>query len=88
MAGFGISAAFGIPGVGFPELIIILVIVLLLFGPKRLPQLGKSIGKTVKSLREGMDGKDGTVLEEAEDDAAAPKAAKKAAATTASDDEE
>ena len=47
-----------IPGLGVQELVIILVIVLVLFGPKRLPQLGKSLGKTVKSLRDGIDGKD------------------------------
>ena len=51
-------ALLGIPGLGTGELVIILVIVLVLFGPKRLPQLGKSIGKTVKSMRDGLDGKD------------------------------
>jgi len=50
-------AAF-IPGLGTTELIIILVIILVLFGPKRLPQLGKSLGKTMKAIREGADGKD------------------------------
>lgn len=44
-------------GIGAPELIIILVIVLVLFGPKRLPQLGKSLGKTMKAIREGAEGK-------------------------------
>jgi len=44
-------------GIGAPELIIILVIVLVLFGPKRLPQLGKSLGQTMKALREGAEGK-------------------------------
>jgi len=39
------------------EWVIILAIVLLLFGPSRLPKLGKSLGKTVRSLREGLDGK-------------------------------
>jgi len=51
-------ALLGIPGLGTGELVIILVIVLVLFGPKRLPQLGKSLGKTVKSVREGLEGKD------------------------------
>ena len=46
-------------GVGAPELIIILVIVLVLFGPKRLPELGKSLGKTMKAIREGAEGKMG-----------------------------
>ena len=51
-------ALLGIPGLGTGELVIILVIVLVLFGPKRLPQLGKSLGKTVKSMRDGLEGKD------------------------------
>lgn len=44
-------------GLGGPELLIILVVVLLLFGPSRLPQLGKSLGKTMKAIRDGVDGK-------------------------------
>ena len=40
-------------GMGVPELLIILVVVLLIFGPKNLPKLGSAIGKSVKSLREG-----------------------------------
>lgn len=53
-------------GLGVPELVIILVVVLLIFGPKNLPKLGASLGKTVKSLREGMafDKKDDEELEE------------------------
>lgn len=47
------------PSVGPLELIIILVVVLLLFGPKNLPKLGKSVGATVKSIREGMEEGDG-----------------------------
>lgn len=52
-------------GLGVPELVIILVVVLLIFGPKNLPKLGASLGKTVKSLREGMafDKKDDEVEE-------------------------
>ena len=42
-------------GLGMPELIIILIVVLLLFGPKNFPKLGSALGKTVKNLREGMD---------------------------------
>lgn len=53
-------------GLGVPELVIILVVVLLIFGPKNLPKLGASLGKTVKSLREGMafDKKDDEEVEE------------------------
>jgi sec-independent protein translocase protein TatA len=78
---FAIALPF-LGGVGAPELIIILVIVLILFGPKRLPALGKSIGKTFKSLKDGIDGK----LEEGEDEddveATTAKKAEPAAAET------
>jgi sec-independent protein translocase protein TatA len=53
---FAIALPF-LGGIGAPELIIVLVIVLILFGPKRLPALGKSIGKTFKSLKDGIEGK-------------------------------
>ena len=48
------------------EWIIILIIVLVIFGPKNLPKLGASLGKTVKNLREGMQGDDEATAEEAE----------------------
>ena len=56
-------------------LIIILIIVLIIFGPKQLPQLGKSLGKTMKAIREGAEGKgeEGT-----EGEAGAEKTAAKA----------
>ena len=38
-------------GIGIPEIAVIVVLALLIFGPKRLPQLGKSIGKTLKGLQ-------------------------------------
>lgn len=41
-------------GMGVPELLIILAVILLIFGPKNLPKLGNALGKTVKGLREGM----------------------------------
>lgn len=43
-------------GIGIPELVIILVVVLLIFGPKNLPKIGSALGKTVKNLRDGMGG--------------------------------
>lgn len=45
-------------GLGAPELIVILIVVLVIFGPKNLPKLGKSFGQTVKGIREGMEGDD------------------------------
>ena len=54
-------------GMGVPELLIILVVVLLIFGPKNLPKLGSALGKTVKNLRDGMGaGKEDEVEEEEE----------------------
>ena len=38
-------------GIGMPEIAVIVVLALLIFGPKRLPQLGKTIGKTLKGLQ-------------------------------------
>src|SRR5262245_38348014 len=38
-----------------PELIIVLVIALLIFGPKKLPEMGSAIGKSIKEFRKGMN---------------------------------
>ncbi|HCJ33449.1 MAG TPA: twin-arginine translocase TatA/TatE family subunit, partial [Ktedonobacter sp.] len=42
-------------GLHMPELIIILVVALLIFGPKKLPEMGASIGKSIKEFRKGMN---------------------------------
>ncbi|MDO4712330.1 MAG: twin-arginine translocase TatA/TatE family subunit [Candidatus Saccharibacteria bacterium] len=39
------------PHIGLPELIVILVVLLLLFGAKRLPELARSIGSSAKELK-------------------------------------
>ena len=51
-------------GMGVPELLIILAVILLIFGPKNLPKLGSALGKTVKSLREGVSGGKEDAVEE------------------------
>ncbi len=42
-------------GLGVPELIIILVVVLLIFGPRKLPELGSFVGKSLKDFRDALE---------------------------------
>jgi sec-independent protein translocase protein TatA len=44
--------------VSIPELLIILVAVLLIFGPKRLPEMGRSLGRGLRQFRESVSGLD------------------------------
>jgi sec-independent protein translocase protein TatA len=41
-------------GLGMPELIVILLIVLVIFGANRLPQLGEGLGKAIKGFKKGI----------------------------------
>ncbi len=41
-------------GLGMPELIVILIIVLVIFGANRLPQLGEGLGKAIKGFKKGL----------------------------------
>jgi sec-independent protein translocase protein TatA len=45
-------------GFGMPELMIILVIVLVVFGAGRLPEIGSALGKSIKNFKRATDGKD------------------------------
>lgn len=47
------------PNIGPTELIILLVIVLLIFGPKRLPGLGKQLGSGMREFKDSISGKGG-----------------------------
>ena len=47
------------PGwIGLPELLILLVVVLLVFGPKRLPEMGRSLGKGMREFKDSVTGND------------------------------
>jgi sec-independent protein translocase protein TatA len=47
------------PTLGFPELIVVLLIVIVIFGANRLPGLGRGIGSAIKNFKEGIkDDKD------------------------------
>jgi sec-independent protein translocase protein TatA len=39
-------------GLGLPEIIVILVVALLIFGPKKLPEIGKSLGKAIRGFQD------------------------------------
>ena len=43
-------------GLGFPELLLILVIVVLIFGTSRIPELGRGLGEGIRNFRKGMKG--------------------------------
>jgi sec-independent protein translocase protein TatA len=40
---------------GFPELLVILLIIVLIFGANKLPQLGRGVGSAIKNFKEGMN---------------------------------
>jgi sec-independent protein translocase protein TatA len=42
--------------IGLPELLVILLIALLLFGTKRLPELGSSLGRAISEFKRGLSG--------------------------------
>ena len=55
------------PGIGIPELIIVLVILLVIFGPQRLPGLGRSLGSGMREFKDSISGR--TKDDDEEDDA-------------------
>lgn len=57
---------FGILDIGTPQLIIILAIILLLFGGKKLPELSRSLGESMQELRKGINGDPNEGKKEAE----------------------
>lgn len=42
-------------GLGLPEVMVVLVIALVLFGPSKLPSLGKSLGEAIKGFKKGLE---------------------------------
>jgi sec-independent protein translocase protein TatA len=44
------------PSVGFPELLVILVIALIVLGPKKLPEAGRAMGKGMREFKDSLNG--------------------------------
>jgi sec-independent protein translocase protein TatA len=66
-----------LPSVGGSELLIILVIILLLFGAKRVPQLGRSLGSGIREFKQGINdaNRDEGLKDDEEEDDRQPAAA-------------
>ena len=45
-------------GIGLPEILILLLVALLIFGPKRLPEMGRSLGRGMREFKDSVTGKD------------------------------
>jgi sec-independent protein translocase protein TatA len=45
-------------GIGIWEILILLLVVLLVFGPKRLPEMGRSLGKGMREFKDSISGRD------------------------------
>ena len=52
------------PSLGFPELMIIMVIALIIFGPRKLPELGRSLGKSIGEFKKASNELKSTLEEE------------------------
>jgi sec-independent protein translocase protein TatA len=66
-------------GIGVTELVILLVALLIIFGPKRLPEMGRSLGKGMREFKDSISGKD-------DDDKDEPAELPPAAATPVEDE--
>jgi sec-independent protein translocase protein TatA len=53
-----------IPSIGMPELMIILVIALIIFGPRKLPELGRSLGRSLQEFKRASNELKNTLDEE------------------------
>ena len=74
--------------IGLPEILILLVIVLLIFGPKKLPELGRSLGRGMREFKDSITGKDDDKqLEERNVEQAAPVAPVAPTTATTADEE-
>jgi sec-independent protein translocase protein TatA len=55
-------------GLGWPEVVIIAVVVVLIFGPKKIPEIGASLGKTLRGFKEEVNNEGDREYREEKDD--------------------
>lgn len=55
-------------GFGLPEMIVVLVIVLVVFGAGKLPEIGGALGKSIRNFKRASDGKDEIVIKPGKED--------------------
>lgn len=71
------------PGnIGWPGLVVILLVLLLVFGPKRLPEMGRSLGRGMREFKDSITGHDDDEPEKAELAAPAPESMRVGATQT------
>ena len=73
---------------GTTELIVILIVVIIIFGPTQIPKLTKMFGKSVKSFKDGMEETEEALDEEADKDKKAKASAKQEKKDAKAADEE
>jgi sec-independent protein translocase protein TatA len=74
-----LGAIVGVPTLGWPELLLILAALLLLFGARKLPEIARSLGKSSKEFKAGLRegaGESDSPAEEASDQAQTPEQTK------------
>ncbi|HEV8602489.1 MAG TPA: twin-arginine translocase TatA/TatE family subunit [Gaiellaceae bacterium] len=67
-----------LPNISLWEILILLLVVLLIFGPRRLPEMGRSLGKGMREFRDSISGKDDPVeLPPPQDETGVPAATRR-----------
>jgi sec-independent protein translocase protein TatA len=54
-------------GLGLPEMGIVAVVAILIFGPKKIPELGNALGKTLRSFKDGISQADDEAIDKEKD---------------------
>ena len=60
-------------GISWPEILILLLVALLVFGPKRLPEMGRSLGRGLREFKDSVTGRDDRDDRDERDDFALPR---------------